>query len=646
MMFPLKFIFKITRKPCVYIKRVAVLFVLVILPYFAVIHTGNIIGFWKSDSANMNSVGSNSCNAPKLELWPEPFREYFKKSGPIFCGKDENWVYIENGTYRFVPNIEKKVGKPLCEAITVVRGDDYAAINGERLKPLKDGDPIVSDFSEVRCVGQSGKVFKSLLSGITRRGNTTGRYVKKDNHHKENQMNILIFGFDSVSRMTWMRSLPATHKYFTETLGGVVLEGYNIVGDGTPQALLPILTGKNETELPESRRGSTNAKPVDGHPWIWKEMKDLGYVTQWGEDGAQFGTFTYRMLGFEQQPVDHYMRTFYLRAEAQYNQHPPYCLGSVPRHVNMLNWILELYKVYPSRPKFSFLFHSELSHDGFGELGAADLDLKAFLEYMEQSGHLDNTLLILMSDHGARYQKMRATTQGKYEERMPYFSFRFPKWFEKTYPHAMRNLRINSQRLTSPYDIHETLRHILNFNNLSRFDSVSNKTIRGRTLLEEVPSNRKCTEAGVAAHWCICMNWRAVSTANRFVYGAAKQLIASINAITEPHRRKCSMISLNKIVSAVLYSPSEEVLKFKKSQDFDGRNPEFTDTFAMSEQYYQVTIETSPGLAKFEATVKYSLLTKTFSVEKTEISRINKYGDQPICIQDQFPHLRSYCYCY
>ena len=36
-------------------------------------------------------------------------------------------------------------------------------------------------------------------------------------------------------------------------LNGVVLEGYNILGDGTPQALFPILTGHTEQELPEAR---------------------------------------------------------------------------------------------------------------------------------------------------------------------------------------------------------------------------------------------------------------------------------------------------------------------------------------------------------------------------------------------------------
>ena len=61
-----------------------------------------------------------------------------------------------------------------------------------------------------------------------------------------------------------------------------MLRGYNVLGDGTPQALLPILTGKTEQELPEARRGFAGATTVDRHPWIWKRLRDIGYVTQVG----------------------------------------------------------------------------------------------------------------------------------------------------------------------------------------------------------------------------------------------------------------------------------------------------------------------------------------------------------------------------
>ena len=56
-------------------------------------------------------------------------------------------------------------------------------------------------------------------------------------------LNVIMLGTDSMSRNAWRRYIPQTYNYFVDALKGVVLEGYNIVGDGTPQALLPILTG-------------------------------------------------------------------------------------------------------------------------------------------------------------------------------------------------------------------------------------------------------------------------------------------------------------------------------------------------------------------------------------------------------------------
>ena len=57
-------------------------------------------------------------------------------------------------------------------------------------------------------------------------------------------LNVLMFGFDSLSKNTFMRKLPHSYQFLKESLKAVVLEGYNIVGDGTPQALIPILTGQ------------------------------------------------------------------------------------------------------------------------------------------------------------------------------------------------------------------------------------------------------------------------------------------------------------------------------------------------------------------------------------------------------------------
>ena len=38
-----------------------------------------------------------------------------------------------------------------------------------------------------------------------------------------------------MSRMSWIRNLPKTREFFTKELGGIELEGHNILGDGTVQ---------------------------------------------------------------------------------------------------------------------------------------------------------------------------------------------------------------------------------------------------------------------------------------------------------------------------------------------------------------------------------------------------------------------------
>jgi hypothetical protein len=93
-----------------------------------------------------------------------------------------------------------------------------------------------------------------------------------------------------------------------------------------------------------------------------------------------------------------------------------------------------------------------------------------------------------------------------------------PRTFQEKYPIQMRNLRLNSRKLTTPFDIHETLKDILNFDekassklhNEKTFESTS-ETPRGISLFRHIPINRTCEDAQIEAHWCACLNWIDVS---------------------------------------------------------------------------------------------------------------------------------------
>ncbi|KAI0240983.1 hypothetical protein LSAT2_003885, partial [Lamellibrachia satsuma] len=455
-------------------------------------------------------------------------------------------------------------------------------------------------------------------------------------------LNVLMIGFDSVSRLTWMRNLPKTYDYLVKVLGAVVLEGYNIVGDATTAALLPMFTGKHELELPESRRRVKGAKPIDGLPWIWKEYKKLGYVTQWAEDCHDIGAFTLRLSGFKDQPVDHYMRTYYLEAENLRRNSKRLCTGSLPRHVVFLNYARDLYRTYPARTrKFSFMFHTELTHGQINTLQVADDDIVDFLKDMNQSGRLNDTVLIMMSDHGPRFSYGRETVQGKHEERNPFMSFRFPPSFDKNHPEAMKNLRTNGQRLSTPFDIHATLRDIVDYSAVLRGD-VKQRAI---SLLSEIPETRTCAQAAVAPHWCTCLTWTSVDVGDEMVKKAAAKLLATINSLTESQRERCEKLSLVEVTHAVRYTPNEDVLKYKGGADYDKYEPDLTDTMTANYILYQVTITTKPGFGQYEGTVTHQLEEDTFESREREISRINKYGKQAQCVVHELPHLRKYCYC-
>nr|KAG5702608.1 hypothetical protein BaRGS_027994 [Batillaria attramentaria] len=481
---------------------------------------------------------------------------------------------------------------------------------------MLDGAALTSDFFKVNCVSGGGQRYSNVHSGVAANPDIHKRLEEHASAARDEErrrdpsvtsqglgLSVFMFGFDSTSRMSWIRNLPRTREYFLNSLGGIELEGYNIVGDGTPAALLPILTGKVEEELPEARRGHAGAKQLDGHPWV----------------------------------------------EPTYKNQEPLCLGSTPRHVNFLNWFRDLFDMYHKYPKMFFGFHSEFSHGSGCKLQAMDDDLLSFLKNLEKKGYLNSTLLILMADHGARFHDLRVTKQGNLEERMPYFSFRFPPWFRKQHPDIVRNVEINSHRLTTPFDIHATFMDILDY----KGPGVANISQRGVSLFREIPEKRTCSDAYIAPHWCACLDWQDVDQQDANVQKAVKTAVDTINSYTASSRRSCAELRLDEITSSAKYITStndyktEKIMRNYLANDQAQKDvlQSYVSTLKGNAELYQVSFITQPGHGQFEVTCVRDVTSDTFTVSSNAISRLNKYGSAPACIEKRFPHLRPYCYC-
>lgn len=120
------------------------------------------------------------------------------------------------------------------------------------------------------------------------------------------------------------------------------------------------------------------------------------------------------MNGFNRQPTDLYLRPYYLRAWKKHFRSSSYCYAGKARHRIMLDWTREFFQTYKDVPKYSFNFYTEISHDDFNLVQIADQDIADFFSVLDENNVFNNTIAILMSDHGARFSTMRSTLQGKH----------------------------------------------------------------------------------------------------------------------------------------------------------------------------------------------------------------------------------------
>lgn len=580
------------------------------------------------------------CKIPNLAHDAPEMMKFVQEEEPISCGPEEDWVACKMSICAIKKSVIEKKGVPVsCEFADVIRKDDYSFEIGAGVRSTSRYFLRDSDVVRVSCSSSDGSKWAGMVIGIRK----SSKIIKRK--RQVNDLNVLMLGFDSLSRNAFMRKLPKSYEYLKNNLKADVLEGYNIIGDGTPQALIPLLTGYTELELPETRKRKLSAVHVDAYPMIWKKFKEAGYLTAFNEDQPNIGTFTYRLKGFDRQPTDHYMRTYFLAIENELMNYKKLCVGSRPKHQVMLDYTKDFVQMYNgTSPSFAFSFHAELSHDSVNLIGVADDDVKNWLQDLKASGLLDNTILIMMSDHGNRFAEIRDTLQGKLEERLPFFSFVFPKKFKQKFPMLYRKFQQNVKRLTTPFDLHATLEDILSL----QIEGVTKKSASSRaiSLFRRIPERRSCADAYIEPHWCSCLAWQTLNdTSSNIVQRAAKAVIDEINKLTHGYRESCYLLRLNEVKWAAILAPQENLLHFKSSSDVDGFEADLSAQTKVDHGMYQLKIVTSPSYGIYEATVFHDTNSNEFHVKVSDISRINVYGGQARCIYSENPELRKFCYC-
>lgn len=401
-------------------------------------------------------------------------------------------------------------------------------------------------------------------------------------------------------------------------------------------ALIPIYTGSTEEELPSVLKNDPKGRYVDeAYPFIWKDLHKKNYMTFHMDDWPHVSAFTYRMRGFLNHTARHYFRQYHVRLNQRFggqSRKDDFCIGAKKRHKVFLDLLTDYKRTYNNRANnLAIIHYCENSHDSNSRFHWVDNDLYNFLKNGHQEGLFDNTMILLFSDHGARFVDKRSSTNRYLEERFPFFAVYVPESFKQAYPEKYENLLDNANKLTSPFDMHATIKDVTC---LDSDADTYNKFDRSISLFKKISPKRNCDHIGIPDHYCVCaQDWTKRKLNDSIIVDAVKFSVDSINAITNPARNLCLSFDLDKIISA------ESLVKNMKKM-------------------YRIEFITKPNKGVYEALLvgdymdKYEFKSKEFSIKsRNEISRIDAYGQQPYCAANfsknpaHILDLRKFCYC-
>ncbi|KAK5646626.1 hypothetical protein RI129_005090 [Pyrocoelia pectoralis] len=601
------------------------------------------LGYVEDNNLNDYLIKTEGCRIPYMDPLDPSIVEFITNEKQVLCNKNKPPLFKSNLTSLHVIDSSLKYYKIHNESaleccytvfkrvVPNFKENDNKVEYGECLPFYRDVN-IDDEFVKVSCTYKSKQIYTDFFSFVPIKPTLTTQYSDSTS-----LLNVLVIGLDAVSRVNLHRQMPKTVQVLKE-MEAVEFLGYNKVADNTFPNLIPILTGLSENELAETCWRSINDR-FDNCSFIWKNFSRKNYATAFGEDSAWMGMFNYAKFGFTVQPTDYFWDPFNYRSEKEIgNQHKMnvyQCVGSREVYKVLLEYIEKfvLRMRQSNIPFFGFFWGSSLSHDYLNKPKLGDEHYANFFGDLVRNGILKNTVLLFISDHGIRWGGIRATFQGRMEERLPFLFMVLPSEYRENHHLAYSNLKRNARRLITPFDLHETIKDLLNPYALTQ-NFINSRAenrdgdVRGYSLFELIPSNRTCLSANIASHWCTCQESTKIDNNSNIAVETGAFAIDYLNNKLSGYA-ECAKLALANVHNIHEHSTKEQFIH-GKSYYLD----------------YTIVFETVPGNGIFEATIRKHVKngenTSYFNVTGT-ISRINLYGSQSLCMTEF--HIKLYCYC-
>ncbi|PAV58895.1 hypothetical protein WR25_08884 [Diploscapter pachys] len=614
------------------------------------------------------SSSNGECKVPRLDPWDASIIKYFEKPKPLECRAVQKQLvkFLRDGVLEFDPTMVESIS---CEVTPFYHNNgvsDSEVVYGtpEKLDFTKSNRfQINHEFIEVTCKSAgvlAQEIYKYHFAQVisknqTRVGNKAYPILRSSNVFPP----VVMIGLDSMSRSNFMRQLPLTYQTL-QALDFIDMMNHVKIGDNTYVNWLAILTGKRGVSSREFKAEMDESWNIafDQFDMIWKNFSRNGYATLFAEDRPDIATFNYfgYLYGFRNTPVDHYFRPFWLAAywSSIARRSNNYCYDDNTMFKIQLGYLEDFIKKYDNRRHFAYWWTQDMSHDYLNKIGMMDEDLNDF--FVRNKKLLDDSIVIVFSDHGHRYDKIRETVIGRLEARMPFLSIKLPTWVRKNHRFGgvMDKLMENSGKLTTQFDLNESLNEIAWGNYLKPFplrtSHVKKQLQRAHSIFHTMPKKRMCREANVPDDICVCYSEteipraEAQQPADAFMKGINELLKTADNeaaydqdgnSLPVKKNYTCLPLKLKSINYASIRLPPPKLID-------DPQTGQQVPLVGIEIQYRLVVKTQSPSDALIEGIVVKNFDNNEWIVTG-EIERNNAYGNSSHCVVDR--KLKLICHC-
>jgi len=497
------------------------LLILIILFFYSNIYlTKNLsCDDWKNGLNNtylINDINKYGCKIRIPKYCPNKFLKYLLDITKITRKKCNSSKYSRRNMLKFSKSkyinesITKKFGFPKINInllwsnkskvektiSSIIKKNILDMDNKNLLKSLDQNDrpEIIVDFSD----NIKGKMIINL--SFNESLSLERKRIEKDFHPYSN--NIMILYFDSVSRANSLRHFKKTLKFFEKFMSydsskfhSFQFFKYHSFKDYTP--------GNYPKLFYDTYRKKNKRYPITYY------LKKYGFVTAFSNDMCSGDPFSTLLKDISKEDICDHEFLLCDPNKMHINSMTKRCLYEKTNIDYQYEYGLKFWRIYKGNRKFLMIVNNDGHESTLEVIKYDDNIIYNFLNKLYKDNLLDNTTILLLSDHGCSLPSLYYFNDFfEFEKYLPMLYIMTTIKDDKEYLEQYQNIYENQQKFITAYDIYNTICYLILGNDYFKsFESDSiyiTKSKFGINLFEPI-NNKRSPKDYISMENSICI---------------------------------------------------------------------------------------------------------------------------------------------